>query len=362
MARLNILFIAPHPIEGPSTRFRICQYFPALDAAGIGYELRPFLSSRLAPAAYAKGALAAKLGVTAWSSLKRCGDVVRASRADLVYVLREAFPFGPEVFERLMEAASGRLAFDFDDVIWANAANYDNPLDRLRDWNRPARLMARARRVIAGSDHLADYARRHATDPSRVVVLPTVVDTKRFRPRPREGDGTVVVGWIGTPRNTSYIRAVWPALAAAAAADRRIRYLFVGAEAFDTGDVPVEFRPWAMDREIRDIQDFDVGIMPLSNDEQSRGKCGFKLIEYMACGLPAVASPIGANVEILADGETGLWADGHDAWIGTLRLLASEPDRRAAMSAAARLRAERRYSLAAMAPRFVEVVRGAAGG
>ena len=361
MARLKILFIAPHPIEGPSTRFRICQYFPALDAAGIDYELRPFLSSRLAPVAYEKGALAGKLGVTAWSTLKRCGDVVRASRADLVYVLREAYPFGPEVFERLMEAASGRLAFDFDDLIWANATNYENPLDRLRDWNRPARVMARAQRIVAGSDYLADYARRHASDPSRVLVLPTVVDTERFRPRPRDSDGTVVFGWIGTPRNTSYLQAVWPALAEAAMADRRIRYLFVGAQAFETGDVPVEFRPWAMDREIRDIQDFDVGIMPLPEDEQSRGKCGFKLIEYMACGLASIATPIGANTAILTDGETGLWAHDDGEWTDAIRRLASEPATRAEMSRAARLRAVRHYSLAMMAPRFVDVVRAAAG-
>jgi glycosyltransferase involved in cell wall biosynthesis len=359
MPRLSVLFIAPHPIEGPSTRFRIHQYLPALEAAGISATVRPFLSSRLAPLAYRPG-LAAKLGITAWGAALRLGDILRATRADLVYVLREAFPIGPAVFERALEAASGRLAFDFDDAIWLRSTNYENPIDRLRDFDRPARLIARARRTVVGSELLADYARQYAPSPDRVVLIPTVVDTTQFRPAPRPADGGIVVGWIGTPRNTSYIQAIWPGLAAAARRDPRIRYAFVGAEPFDAGDTPVEFRPWTLAGEIADIQGFDIGIMPLPDDAQARGKCGFKLIEYMACGLAAVASPVGANVDVLRDGETGLLADTATGWEAALVDLAGDAERRRAMGAAGRARAVERYSLAAMAPRFVATVEAAA--
>lgn len=360
MARLSVLFIAPHPIEGPSTRFRIHQYLPALDAAGIRYSVRPFLSSRFAPLAYGPG-VAGKLGVTAWGAAQRLADVLRAARADLVYVLRESFPIGPPLLERAMEAASGRLAFDFDDAIWLPWTNHANPLDRLRDHDRPAKLIARAARTVAGSEHLAAYARRHAPHPDRVVVIPTVVDTRVFRPAPREADGSVVVGWIGTPRNTVYVRAIWPALAEAARAEPRIRFRFVGAEPFDTEGLRVEFCPWNLDREVADIQSFDIGIMPLPDNEQSRGKCGFKLIEYMACGVPAVASPVGANVGILRDGETGLFAGPLEAWTVALRCLASDAALRLAAGNAGRARIEAEYSLAAMAPRFVATVEAAAG-
>jgi glycosyltransferase involved in cell wall biosynthesis len=360
MPRLSVLFIAAHPVEGPSTRFRIHQYLPALEAAGIRATVRPFLRSRLAPLAYRPG-LGVKLGITALGALGRLGDLARASRADLVYVLREAFPVGPELFERAMEALSGRLAFDFDDAIWLRSSNYENPIDRLRDFDRPARLIARARRTVVGSELLAAYARQHAPSSDRVVLIPTVVDTAQFRPAPREADGSVVVGWIGTPRNTSYLQAIWPGLAAAARRDPRIRYRFVGAEPFDAGEVPVEFRPWTLASEIPDIQGFDIGIMPLPDDAQARGKCGFKLIEYMACGLPAVASPVGANMDVLRAGETGLLATTPEEWAAALVRIAGNTELRRAMGMAGRARAAERYSLAAMTPRFIETIEAAAG-
>ena len=354
----KVLFIAPHPIEGPSTRFRICQFLPALEQADIGWDLRPFLSSRMAPVAYRPGGVGAKLAVTAWGAASRIADVVRASRADLVWVLREAFPVGPPLLERALDAACGRLAFDFDDAIWVPATNFANPLDRLRDWDRPAKIIARADRVIAGSRLLAEYARAHAA-PERVSILPTVVDTARFRPSPRAPDGTVVVGWIGTPRNTSYLQAVWPALAEAARATPALRYVLVGAEPFDTADVPVRFVPWTLAGEIADIQGFDIGIMPLADDAQARGKCGFKIIEYMACGVPAVASPVGANPDVLADGITGRLAADHAGWLAALTELARDSALRHAMGQAARARAVEQFSTDAVAPRFVGLVREA---
>jgi glycosyltransferase involved in cell wall biosynthesis len=355
----RVLFIAPHPIEGPSTRFRIHQFLPALDQAGIAHTVRPFLSSRLAPVAYRPGAIGAKLAVTGWGTVQRLLDVVRASRADLVYVLREAYPIGPPLFERLFEAASGRIAFDFDDAIYHRYMNHDNPLDRLRDWDRPAKVIARAVRTVAGSEVLATFARTHAPDAEHVVVIPTVVDTNVFTPRPRAADGRIVVGWIGTPRNTPYIRAIWPAIARAARQDRRLRCVFVGAEPFDVGDVEVEFRPWKLHREVSDVQGFDIGIMPLPDDEQTRGKCGFKLIEYMACGLPAIASPVGANLDVLRHGSTGLLADSDAAWTDALVRLAADADLRHRMGHAGRERAVQHFSLAAMAPRFVHTIQQA---
>jgi glycosyltransferase involved in cell wall biosynthesis len=362
MSRRSVLFVTPHPVEGPSTRFRIHQFLPALDRAGIDHSVRPFLSSRLAPVAYRRGDLAAKLAVTGWGTFQRLLDVVRARRHDLVYVLREAYPIGPPVFERLLEAASGRIAFDFDDAIYHRYLNDDNPLDRFRDWDRPAKVIARARRTVAGSEILAAYARAHAPSPDHVVVIPTVVDTTVFRPRPRPPDGTIVVGWIGTPRNTPYIQSIWPALARVARSDRRVRYVFVGAEPFDVGDVAVEFRPWTLAGEVADVQRFDIGIMPMPDDAQTRGKCGFKLIEYMACGLPAVASPVGANLQVLADGETGLLAEGEARWAEALLGLVSDASLRGRLGEAGRERAVRAFSLAAMAPRFVETIEQAASG
>ncbi|MFC7540082.1 glycosyltransferase [Siccirubricoccus deserti] len=234
----------------------------------------------------------------------------------------------------------------------------DRPAARLRPPGAADRPGAPHRGRQRVARRLRPAARR-LTGPGRAD--PDRGGHRPIRPAPRPADGAIVVGWIGTPRNTSYIRAIWPGLAAAARRDPRIRYRFVGAEPFDAGETPVEFRPWTLAGEIADIQGFDIGIMPLPDDAQARGKCGFKLIEYMACGLPAVASPVGANVDVLRDGETGLLAEGDADWEAALVGLAGDAERRRAMGAAGRARAVEHYSLAAMAPRFVATVEAAAG-
>ncbi len=357
MSRPRVLFIAPHPVEGPSTRYRITQYLPYLEAAGIDWELRPFLSSRVAAAVYRPGGgTLRKLAITASASVGRCVDVARATRCDLVFVLREAFPVGPPLLELALAKAAGRLVFDFDDAIYQPALNYDNPLDRLRDWNRPAKIIARAAKVFAGCTVLADYARRHSPDPDRVVLLPTVVDTTLFVPRAKPPSEEITIGWIGTPRNTVYLEFVWAALAEAGRRDPRIHYVFVGADPFPVGGTRVEFRPWQLSREVADIQDFDIGLMPLPDDEQTRGKCGIKLIAYMACGLPTIASPVGANCDIVADGESGILASSPDEWIEAILRLAQDAALRRAMGASGRRLVEARFSLAVTAEVFVDTI------
>jgi glycosyltransferase involved in cell wall biosynthesis len=329
---------------------------------GIDWEFRPFLTSRYAPIAYQPGRTISKLAITTWAGVGRCADVARAARCSLVYLLREAFPVGPPLLERALAMSSGRLIFDFDDAIYQRALNYDNPLDDLRDWNRPAKIIAQATKVVAGSNILVDYARRHAPDPERVVMLPTAVDTTRFVPRPKPYSDDITIGWIGTPRNTTYLCSIWTGLAEAARRDPRIRYVFVGANPFQVGEIRVEFRPWALTREIADIQDFDIGIMPLPDDEQTRGKCGFKLIAYMACGLPTIASPVGANCDVVIDGDTGILASSSGEWTEAILRLAHDASLRRTMGASGRRDVEARFSLAVTAPRFVNIIQEAIAG
>ena len=357
----SVLFIAPHPVEGPSTRFRIVQFLPALKQAGISASVRPFLSSGQARRVYGNAGLAEKMGLTMLGLAGRLSDIVRASRVDLVYVLRETFPIGPGLFENIFARCCGRLAFDFDDAIWVPATNIANPLDRLRDWERPAKIIARADCTVVGSEYLACYARRFAMCPDRIVVIPTVVDTEVYRPARRGPSDEVIVGWIGTPNNTSYLTAIWDDLAEAARREPRIRYRFVGAQPFETGTFPVEFRPWTMEREVADIQGFDIGIMPLPDDEQTRGKCGFKLIQYMACGVPAIAAAVGANIQVLDEGRSGTLIPTGASWVEPIVALARNPDARRHLAETGRLLAVTQYSLQAAAPRFVRTIQAAIG-
>lgn len=360
---LRVMFIVPHPIEGPSTRFRIAQYLPHLAQSGIEATLRPLFTSQEAQVIYGDGAIPTKVLLTLRAAMRRMGDVAKAGRYDLVYILREAFPFGPAWFERLLQWRAGRMAFDFDDAIYVPSTAFTNVLDRLRVFAKPAQLCQRADAVVAGSSHLARFAAAAGADPTRISVVPTVVDTEVFKPEFALRDPAhLTVGWIGTPRGSSYLHPLLSGMQRLAAAHPNARFVFVGAMPFDCQNLNVSFPQWKLDREVADLQSFDIGLMPLTDDEEARGKCGFKIIEYMSVGAPVVCSPVGANCDIVEQDRTGLFASQPHDWGDALLKLAADPAMRAQMGRAGRARAVEKFSLAVTAPHLVQILRAAAAG
>lgn len=354
---MRVLFLMGLPVEGPSSRFRVYQYVPFFHEHGVEATLRPFLSSRQTPVIYGEGRIPAKLAVTTWSTLRRLVDLLNAPRYDVVYVLREAFPFGPPVFERLFKSAAGRLIFDFDDAIYIPSLAYNNPLDRLRDWDKPAKLIQMAAHVVVGNNYLKGYACRYLAREDRISVVPTAVDTKVYKPAEEvETRRTVTVGWIGTPRGSNYLWWLLPVIRELASRYPQLEFKFVGAKPFDAGGLPVEFKTWQLDEEVSNIQSFDIGIMPLTDDEETRGKCGFKLIQYMSTGLPVVCSPVGANLDIVEQGCTGLFAASLAEWTDALVKLIEDPTLRRALARAGRERVITHYSVEATGPRLLRIL------
>lgn len=352
---MRVLFVIPHPIEGPSSRFRIYQYIPYLERMGVSCTVRPFVSSDQVRELYKDGNTIKKIVLTMRGLGGRIADIFRAPRYDVVFVLREAFALGPPVVETALARLGGKLVFDFDDAIYMPSLVYANVIDRLRDFGKPAKVIARSDLVIAGSPYLADYARR--TAQGRVEVLPTVVDHTVYAPRTTPApDGTVTIGWIGTPRGSSYVADMLPVFKALYAKCPQLRFLFIGCAHFDPDGLPIEFRDWTLAREPQDIAEFDIGIMPLTDDEETRGKCGFKLIQYMSCGVAAVASPVGANNDILIEGQSGLFAETPEDWEAALLRLIKEPDFRKELTTTARARAIAHYSLQATAPKMLKML------
>lgn len=354
---MRVLFIVPHPIEGPSSRFRVYQYLPYLNAHGVHTCVRPLVSSQQVQALYQQGGTAKKLGLTLYAALNRSLDTLRARSFDIVYILREAFPFGPAWFEQAI-AAGKRLVYDFDDAIWLPTAVHNNPLDRFRDWNKPAQLVARAQHVVVGSEHLAAFARPHSRSPESVTIIPTVVDAAAYgQGCAQKAKGALTIGWVGTPRGSkAFLQPLLPTMQAFAKDYPQVRWRFVGAEPFEVGTLPVEFVRWQLENEVAAIQSFDIGLMPLTDDAFTRGKCGFKLIQYMHCGMPVVCSPVGANCDIVEAGITGLFATQPADWEAQLRQLIEQPQLRAQMASAGQQKAIQQYSLAGQAPRLLQVL------
>ncbi|MDB4964871.1 MAG: glycosyl transferase group 1, partial [Myxococcales bacterium] len=247
--------------------------------------------------------------------------------------------------------------FDLDDAVWMPYASptYGAALSRLlKAPGKTHFTLAAATRVIAGNDYIADYARRFN---EHTDVIPTVVDTQQFCPRPHATNELPVLGWIGTHSSLQYLRAIVPALQRLAR-ERAFVVRVVGGE-LEASGVNVENLPWSLAREVSDFQSLDIGLYPLVEDGWSVGKSGFKAVQYMACGVPVVASPVGVTTEMIRDGDNGFLAVDEDAWVDRLRRLVDDAELRRRLGARGRDEAVARWSVAAHAPRFVEVVRSA---
>ena len=311
----------------PAARFRIRQHVAALAGHGITVVEHPPSIPQAMPL---PGPLARMrrrhLGpvTAAWlagHAAARLPALLASRSADAVWLERV---FAPG-FDWLVRGLKKPIVLDVDDAIW---------LEGLAGRATPRRARAAAA-VIAGNHYLADWFSAYCP---RVHVVPTAIDCQRIQPAARTGPG-FVMGWTGTSGNFPYLAAIEPALEAVL---REIpgSSLIVVADRPPSlprlAGRPVRFVRWSVAAEVEALAAMDVGLMPLADDEWTRGKCSFKMLQYMAAGLPSVVSPVGMNREVLALGESGIDAVDRDQWIDALRALAADPDRRARLGAAGR--------------------------
>lgn len=344
----RVLFLSPYPNSVASHRVRIEQYLPALRSAGIDPAVDSLLSERV----YRSGGISLAAGLLR-AGARRLLRTLAARRYDAVVVHREALPLPTAAIERVLGTLARRLVFDFDDAIYLPQPYSRRPLARFL--GSPAKfdaIVAAADRVFAGNDALAQRAVRSARD---VRVIPSVVDTDRLRPSGREPGDRIVIGWIGSPSTAHYLEPIVPALREMS---RRpgVAVRIVGAELPEGLEGGGESVPWMLEREVAEVQAFDIGLMPLPDDEWARGKCGYKALQYMACAIPTVVSPVGVATQMVEHGRTGLLARTPEEWTRALELLISDRSRRAELGAAARESVVERYSLRAWAPRFIEAL------
>jgi glycosyltransferase involved in cell wall biosynthesis len=324
----------------PSARFRVRQYIPELRRLGIGMRE---LGARFGSYPPSQRALRPAWGIA--TITERLSAALRFRDADVTLLQREMVSTLPTV-ERFTKAPR---VFDVDDAIW------------LHRQGRAAVTIARfCTAVICGSSYIAEF---FDSCGAIVTVLPTAVDTDRFAPSlPREANASVIC-WSGTSSGLRFLTAIERPLSAVLSADKRRRLRIVSNVRPRLDLIPadqVEFVPWSEDVEVTAIQNSDVAIMPLDNSPWARGKCSYKLLTYMACGIPVVASPVGMNAEVLAKGPIGYAARTTDEWIDALESILADADLRSAMGATGREVAVRDYSVKALAPRLAGILRSSA--
>jgi glycosyltransferase involved in cell wall biosynthesis len=342
---MKILLLTRYGRLGASSRLRAYQYLPYLQSKGLEITTLPLLGDYYQEDLNLRRPR--RWGRIAAAYLLRLLRLASSATYDLVWIESELFPWLPAVAERLLSGLRIPYVVEYDDPIYHRYDLHPSRIVRLLLGKKIDVIMRGASTVIVGNDYLGQRA--GAAGARRVERLPTVVDLERYPATSPRDEALFTVGWIGSSSTVKYLSAIGPVLANFCR-DHHARLVVVGAREAELEGVQAKFRPWSEATEVEDILSFDVGIMPLADEPLARGKCGYKLIQYMACALPVIASPVGVNQGIVEHGVNGFLASTDQEWRSALETLFAAPDLRARMGSAGRRKVELSYCTRVTAP------------
>lgn len=354
---MRVLALTRYERLGSSSRVRFYQYHPYLKAQGVEIVSAPFFSDEYVHGLYTGQAITTTHVLRAY--LRRLSVLANSASYDLLWVEKELFPWIPAWFESLLYTLKIPYVVDYDDAVYHRYDMHPSAVVRAVLGRKIDRVMRRAALVIVGNDYLADRANKAGA--GRVETLPSVVDVHRYAPKQphHHTDSPLRIGWIGSPVTAPYLEVISDAVNLFSL-ETNIHIVLIGAG--NTNPFPgirTVFLPWNEERERSIGQEFDIGVMPLVDGPFERGKCGYKLVQYMAAGLPVVASPVGVNSQIVTPGSTGYLAASTHEWLEALRKLGSDVELRLKMGQSGRHKAEQMYNLQGTAPKLLDLLSSA---
>lgn len=350
---MNVLFLIPYPLGvAPSQRFRFEQYFSALEKNKISYVAVPFLDDKVWDVLYAKGNFGHKIFAVLKGFVKRYLLLFSLHKYEYVFIHREAAPVGPPILEWLIaKVFRKKIIFDFDDAIWlANTSESNKVFSVLKFYGNTKSICKWAYKVSCGNDYLCNFAKQFN---SNVVYNPTTIDTENYHNKSKQTTNhKLVIGWTGSHSTVQYLDDLIPVF-------KELENDF-GFELCVISDRKPEFElkslnfiQWKKETEIEDLLCFDVGIMPLRDDKWSNGKCGFKALQYMSLGIPALISPVGVNTKIVDHDVNGFICNTNDDWKNYLSLLFSDKNKLNELSARTREKIVNNYSVKSNTDNFL---------
>ena len=350
---IKVLFIAMHrKLRSPSQRFRFEQYFEILKSHGIEYEFSYLISEKDDKVLYAPGNYVGKLIIFIKSWLQRSRDTKRADEFDYIFIQREAFMTGSINFEKKFANSKAKLIFDFDDSIWLPDNNEANrKLSFLKNPAKTADIITLSDTIVAGNQYLADYAKQYKKN---VVIIPTTIDTEWYIPKEKVPGSQVVIGWSGSFTTIKHFQIAIEALTKIKAKyGNKVSFKVIGDPKYNYEPLAINGQKWQAKNEVQDLQEFDIGIMPLPDEEWTRGKCGLKGLQYMALAIPTIMSPVGVNTEIINDSKNGFLADTPDEWVNKLSQLIESAELRRKLGNAGRETVVKHYSVEANKEKYL---------
>jgi len=319
----NVLFIVDHRINrSPSQRFRFEQYLNYLEKNGFVWELSEIITEKEDKVFYQSGNYLRKVNIILKSFFIRLKDLKRAKNFDIVFIQREALLIGSSFFEKRFYKKS-TVVFDFDDSVWLLDTSPENKkFEFLKNSNKTKVNISNAHLVIAGNAYLANYAKQFNKN---VTIIPTTIDTNIHKPISKKLSSEptkIVIGWSGSISTMKHFEMAVPVLKKLLLKyPNQLEIHVIGQASYKNNELEIISKSWNLNKEVEDLNCFDIGIMPLPNDEWAKGKCGLKGLSYMACGIATVMSPVGVNTEIIKHTYNGYLATTHNEWLDAISTL-----------------------------------------
>ncbi|MGD9660040.1 MAG: glycosyltransferase family 4 protein [Porticoccaceae bacterium] len=353
-ASLRVLFLTRYPVLGASSRYRVYQYIPHLEAMGIFCEIQPFMDEDLYQLSFSPGRTFAKIRKTLLATVRRLLALRYYSRFDVIYMQRELLPFGAPWLERWLKRRGARLVFDYDDALFIGKPSRFNPIaSLLRAPGKVRELFSLVDLVVAGNNWLRDQARAHGGNG---VTLEVAEDVSRFPDCLQSRRQPLVIGWLGSTSTVKYLREIEPALCDLAQRYPQLKFELMGGGDFQMEGVPWTLLPWSLQGEVEALSRWRIGLMPLPEEDWVKGKSGGKARTYMAAGVVPVCTAIGYNLELIEHGRTGFLCRTNDEWRTAMECLIADTKLCIEIGQAARAEVEKRFSPAVIAAKMAALL------
>lgn len=346
-----LIWVLHRPNRSPSQRFRFEQYLSYLEQNGFCFEYSYLIDKEDDKVFYGGGHYFSKLRILIKSIFKRLKELRNAKKYDLVFVQRECFMLGAAWFECRM-AKKTKLIYDFDDAIWLHAVSEGNKsLSFLKDPSKTERLIQCAHLVFAGNQYLADYALQFNT---HVEIIPTTVDTDKFQKQDFPKDDRICIGWSGSFSTIPHFESALEALKVIKNKyGDKVYFKVIGDPNYKNLELNIKGVPWTAEDEVWQLSEIDIGLMPLPDDEWTKGKCGLKGLTYMALGIATIMSPVGVNAKIIQDRKNGFLAAGTEEWIDKISKLLEDKNLRDELGAEGKKTVLKSFSVNSQRARYL---------
>lgn len=349
----KILFIANHRIgRSPGQRFRFEQYLDFIEENNFEVHFSNIISEEDDVFLYQKGKYFKKANLARKTWGIRLKNLANANNYDIIFIFREALLTGSTYFEKKFAKSKAKIIFDFDDAIWLpNVSAGNKTLQFFKNPKKTDEILACSDMVFAGNQFLADYASQFCKN---VKVIPTTIDTNYHIRKKQNNSASICIGWTGTQTTLKYLYLLDNVFKELSLKYKNKIYFKVICDVpFELKGVEIKNEKWCKDTEIEQLEEIDIGIMPLLDDEWSQGKCGFKGLQYMAMNSVALLSPVGVNKEIIINDYNGFLVQTNEEWIEKLSLLIDNAELRARLGSNARKTIEEKYSVNAHKMRYI---------